>query len=91
MKNKMIKAFISAVMVVVMLVSMVAPVFAGAVGAGQSYAYVAVGDAMTNGIGLDDPSVESYALKVVEWLGAEDDYSRVDEAKCFLKFYKKKD
>lgn len=91
MKNKMIKAFISAVMVVVMLVSMVAPVFAGAVGAGQSYAYVAVGDAMTNGIGLDDPSVESYALKVVEWLDAEDDYAlyarngyRIEELRYLL-------
>lgn len=91
MKNKMIKAFISAVMVVVMLVSMVAPVFAGAVAQSQSYKYVAVGDAMTNGIGLDDPSVESYALKVVEWLGAEDDYAlyarngyRIEELRYLL-------
>ena len=91
MKNKMIKAFISAVMVVVMLVSMVAPVFAGAVVQSQSYKYVAVGDAMTNGIGLDDPSVESYALKVVEWLGAEDDYAlyarngyRIEELRYLL-------
>ena len=90
MKKAFFKACASAVMAMVLLASMVAPVFAGAVQASESIDFLAVGDAITDGIGLDNKATESYVSLVREYLDT-DNYAlypcgryRVEELRFLL-------
>ncbi len=77
-KGNLFKKCISFVMVFALMAGFVTPAAAATVAltsesAYQAY-YVALGDAMTAGVGLDKPEEEAYYVKVAEALGKEDDY-----------------
>ena len=75
-KGNFLKKVISVALVVVMLFSVMAPVYAQTVTySADDVVYVALGDEMTNGTGLDDPINESFVYKVAKHLGAEDAYN----------------
>lgn len=75
-KGSLFKKCISFVMVITLLVGLAAPASAAATttysSAYDAY-YVALGDAMTEGVGLDNPETEAYYIKVAEALGKEND------------------
>lgn len=91
-KGNFLKKFISVALVVVMLFSVMAPVYAQPVTySADDVVYVALGDEMTNGTGLDDPINESFVYKVAKHLGAEDAYNmhadekyRIEEIRYLL-------
>ncbi|MBQ8611072.1 MAG: hypothetical protein IJ412_05100 [Oscillospiraceae bacterium] len=74
-KGNTLKKFVSLALVIVMAFSFVAPVYAettayslGDVG------YLAIGDEMTNGVGLDSPETESYFVQVAKYLYGEENW-----------------
>ena len=66
---KMLKKCISVVLAVVIVMSLAAPAFAeGAMLRSGSIGYLAMGDDMSNGVGLENPQEDSYAVKVAKEL-----------------------
>lgn len=77
LKNSLFRKCISLVLTIALLTSVVAPASAAAADflSGSLYDayYVALGDAVTEGYGLEDPD-DVYYVKVAEALGKPDDY-----------------
>ena len=77
--NKSINKLLSLVMVIAILMSLAAPAAAATaelLNEEPKYGYIALGDAMTNGVGLNDPKTEAYYAKVAKALGMENDYKK---------------
>lgn len=74
-RGKLFKKSLSLVLALVLVVGLL-PVTALAASARGKYSayYVALGDGMTFGVGLDDPTTDGYYVKIAEALGAEDDW-----------------
>jgi len=67
--NRLLKKGISLVVVIAVMLSIVSPALAEAITlSGSSIGYLALGDDISNGVGLNNPDTESYAVKIAQAL-----------------------
>jgi len=79
--SKLLRKTISIVIAVAILLSIAAPVLAEvAEQSVDSVKYLALGDGMTEGIGLDEKTEDTYVLKIAKKLGYEDAYEFVADS-----------
>lgn len=82
MRNTLFTKCISMVLVIALLMGFAVPVFAtSTASADDRIDFVALGDAMTQGVGLDDPEAEAYYMLVAQWI-AEDKGGTAEDADC---------
>lgn len=89
-KGSFLKKCLSWVMAFAILLGVASPASAAIAALNEeTYGYVAIGDAMTQGVGLNDPETEAYYAKVAEYLGTEftavaDGRYRIEEIRYLL-------
>lgn len=89
-KGSLLKKCLSWIMAFAILLGVAAPASAAvSTLSEETYGYVAIGDAMTAGIGLNDPETEAYFVKVAQYLGTEstsvaDRRYRIEEIRYLL-------